>query len=51
MCYIGSELWESKFDGLLILVKEYIVDLWEIRKTTLAGDYSVESMSTRTGLT
>ena len=25
MCYIGSELWESKFDGLLALVKEYIV--------------------------
>ena len=23
MCYIGSELWESKFDGLLALVKEY----------------------------
>ena len=22
MCYIGSELWESKFDGLLSLVKE-----------------------------
>ena len=21
-CYIGSELWESKFDGLLSLVKE-----------------------------
>ena len=35
MCYIGSELWESKFDGLLILVKEYIVDLWEIRKHKL----------------
>ena len=25
MCYIGSELWESKFDGLLSLVKEYII--------------------------
>ena len=30
---LGSELWESKFDGLLALVKEYIVDVWEIRKT------------------
>ena len=29
---LGSELWESKFDGLLDLVKEYIVDVWEIRK-------------------
>ena len=26
----GSELWESKFDGLLNLVKEYIIDVWEI---------------------
>ena len=29
---LGSELWESKFDGLLALVKEYIVDVWEIQK-------------------
>ena len=29
---LGSELWESKFDGLLSLVKEYIVNVWEIRK-------------------
>ena len=28
---LGSELWESKFDGLLSLVN--IVDVWEIRKT------------------
>ena len=27
-----SELWESKFDRLLALVKEYVVDVWEIRK-------------------
>ena len=32
---LGSELWESKFDGLLSLVKEYIVDMWEIRKHKL----------------
>ena len=32
---VGSELWESKFDGLLALVKEYIVDVWEIRKHIL----------------
>ena len=25
---LGSELWESKFDGLLRLVMEYIVDAW-----------------------
>ena len=29
---LGSELLESKFDGLLSLVKEYIIDVWEIRK-------------------
>ena len=27
---LGSELWESKFDGLLSLVIDYIIDLWEI---------------------
>ena len=30
---LGSELWESKFDGLLSLV--YIIDVWEIRKHKL----------------
>ena len=29
---LGSELWESKFDVLLSLFEEYIVDVWEIRK-------------------
>ena len=32
---LGSELWESKFDGLLSLVEEYIVDVWEILKHKL----------------
>ena len=32
---LGSELWESKFDELLSLVKEYIIDVWEIRKHKL----------------
>ena len=32
---LGSELWENKFDGLLALVKEYIVDVWEIQKHKL----------------
>ena len=32
---LGSELWESKFDGLLALVKAYIVEMWEIRKHKL----------------
>ena len=29
---LGSELWESKFDEFLSFVKEYIIDVWEIRK-------------------
>ena len=29
---LSSELWESKFDGLLSFVKECIVDVWEIQK-------------------
>ena len=32
---LGSELWESKFDGLLGLVKIYIVDVWEIQNNKL----------------
>ena len=32
---LGSELWESTFDGLLDLVREYIVDVWKIRKHKL----------------
>ena len=32
---LGSELWESKFDELLSLVKEYIIHVWEIRKHKL----------------
>ena len=39
---LGSELWESKFDGLLALVKQYIVDVWEIRKNLL---YDIDSGS------
>ena len=31
---LGSELWESKFDGLLSLFKEYIVDVCEIMIVT-----------------
>ena len=38
---LGSELWESKFDGLLILFKEYTVDMWEIRKHKLYDGNSV----------
>ena len=29
---LGCELWTENFDALLALVKEYIIDLWEVRK-------------------
>ena len=29
---LGSEHWEKNFKSLLFLVKEYIVDVWEVRK-------------------
>ena len=32
---LGSELWEENFSALLSLVKRYIVDVWEARKTKL----------------
>ena len=37
---LGSQLWESKFDELLCLVKKYtcIVDVWEIRKHIVTQD-------------
>ena len=35
---LGCELWTEKFDALLALVKEYIIDLWEVRKVELYGE-------------
>ena len=32
---LGSGQWDSKLDELLSLVKEYIMDMWEIRKHKL----------------
>ena len=32
---LGCELWT---DALLALVKEYIIDLWEVRKVKLYGE-------------
>ena len=34
---LGCELWTENFDALLALVKEYIIDLWEVRKVKLYG--------------
>ena len=47
-CVLGSELWESKFDGLLALVKEYIVDVWEIRKHKLYDSDSGSGLQLQT---
>ena len=35
---LGSEHWEENFKSLLFLVKQYIVDVWEVRKQILYGD-------------
>ena len=32
---LGSELWEDDFSSMLDLVKDYIVDVWELRKARL----------------
>ena len=32
------ELWMENFDSMLALVKEYIIDLWEVRKVKLYGE-------------
>ena len=37
---LHSELWESKFGGLLSLVKKYAVDMWKIRKHKFYDNYS-----------
>jgi len=34
---LGWELWTENFDAMLALVKEYIIDLWEVRKVKLYG--------------
>ena len=35
---LGNELWEEHFESLLALVKAYIIDIWEERKSKLYGD-------------
>ena len=32
---LGSELWVDDFSSMLDLVKDYIVDVWELRKAKL----------------
>ena len=51
---LGSELWEQNFKSLLRLVKEFIVNMWEVRKQKLYGDDScpnqLQSQSSPGGL-
>ena len=39
---LGCELWTENFDSMLALVKEYITDVWEVRKVKL---YQPQSQS------
>ena len=51
---LGSELWEQNFKTLLRVVKEFIVNVWEVRKQKLYGDDScpnqLQSQSSPGGL-
>ena len=35
LLFLGSELWEDDFSSMLDLVKDYIVDVWELQKARL----------------
>ena len=51
---LWSELWEQNFKSLLCLVKEFIVNVWEVTKQILYGDDScpnqLQSQSSPWGL-
>ena len=51
---IWSELWEQNFKSLLCLVKEFVVNVWEVTKQILYGDDScpnqLQSQSSPWGL-
>ena len=34
---LGTELWGSRYEELLLLVNSYIIDIWELRKSKLHG--------------
>ena len=36
----GAELWGSRYEELLRLVKSYIIDIWELSKSKLCGSGS-----------
>ncbi len=35
---LGCELWMENFDSMLALVKECIINLWEVGKVKLYGE-------------
>ena len=37
---LGTELWGSRYEELLRLVKSYMIDIWELRKSRLYGSGS-----------
>ena len=44
---LGSELWEDNFSSMFDLVKDYIVDVWELRKARLKKISAFHSLSVR----
>ena len=44
---LGGKNWEDDFDALLHLVKQFIVDVWEMRKQKLYSDDSYPSQLQR----
>ena len=42
---LGTELWGSCYEELLRLVKSYIIDIWELRKSKLYGSGTVQYRS------
>ena len=47
---LGCELWMENFDSMLDLVKEYIIDLWEVRKVREPCSTKLQSQSSWLGI-
>ena len=47
---LGNELWEDDFSSMLDLVKDYIVDVWELQKARLTKISAFHSPSVRVHL-
>ena len=46
---LGSELWEENFEDTFRLVKEFLVDVWEVRKQKLYGEDACHQCQTLAG--